>query len=160
MNPIAQTAIVSMGVISPTVFQQELSRGYPNSRIFMVDKKASATDLNGLYEALKQYSQVYISINDTRLRPQSKLDYSTDVKQFITQLATKKNTVISVFANAYTMAGLPGLEKAGALLVCYQMTDDLQLSAVKVITQQLKPTGKLPVSVNEFFPGGMGVLLQ
>jgi beta-N-acetylhexosaminidase len=55
---------------------------------------------------------------------------------------------------------LPGIEKAGALLVAYQMTDDLQLSAVKVITQQLKPTGKLPVGINTIFPTGTGLMLQ
>jgi len=160
MDPVAKTAIVSIGVISPTVFQQELSRWYANSRIFMIRKNTPVSDLSSLHEALKQYSQIYISINDTRTRPQSKLDYSDDLKLFIAQLAAEKNTVITVFANAYTMAGLPGIEKAGALLVCYQMTDDLQNSAVKVITQQLKPTGKLPVSVNTFFPGGTGILLQ
>ena len=160
MDPIAKTAIISIGVTSCTVFQQELSRWYANSRCFTVDKNAPLSYLNGLREALKQYSQLYISINDTRARPQSKLNYSNDVKLFIAQLAAEKNTVISVFANAYTMAGLPGIEKTGALLVCYQMTDDLQQSAVKVITQQLKTTGKLPVSVNGFFAGGTGILLQ
>jgi beta-N-acetylhexosaminidase len=60
-----------------------------------------------------------------------------------------------VFANAYTIAGLPGIEKSDALLACYQMTDDLQRSAVKVITQQLKPTGRLPVTVNSVFTTGM-----
>jgi len=45
-------------------------------------------------------------------------------------------------------------------LVAYQMTDDLQLSAVKVITQQLKPTGKLSVGINAIFPTGMGLTLQ
>jgi len=65
-----------------------------------------------------------------------------------------------VFANPYTIAGLPGIEKAGALLVCYQMSDDLQRSAVKMIIRRLNPIGKLPVNVNAFFPYGTGVMLQ
>jgi beta-N-acetylhexosaminidase len=112
-----------------------------------------------LLQTLQQYNQVYVSINDSRLRPASKLDYSDDVKSFITQIASQQNTVISVFANAYTIAGLPGIEKCGALLVCYQMTDDLQRSAVKVILQQLKPTGRLPVRINNLFTTGMGKFL-
>jgi len=113
-----------------------------------------------LQKTLQQYAQVYVSINDTRLRPQSKLNYSGDVKTFIAQLVAGQHTVISVFANAYTIAGLPGIEKAAGILVAYQMTDDLQLSAVKVITQQLKPTGKLSVGINAIFPTGMGLTLQ
>jgi len=124
------------------------------------DKNASVEQVNSLQQQITQFPQVFVSVNDTRARPASKLDYNINVKLLIIQLAARPNTVISVFANAYTIAGLPGIEKAGALLVGYQMTDELQLSAVKVITQRLKPGGKLPVSVNSFFPTGTGVLLQ
>jgi beta-N-acetylhexosaminidase len=159
LNPIARTAVVSIGVDRPTVFQQDFCHWYANSRIFMISKDESPADIASLEQALKQYNQVFISINDTRKRPQSKLDYSNDVKQLIAHLAAQKNTVISVFANAYTIAGLPGIEKAGALLVAYQMTDDLQHSAVKVITQRLKPSGKLSVTINEQFKTGDGISL-
>lgn len=159
LNPIAKTAIVSIGVDNYTTFQKELSRWYPNCMLFMVGKSASPIDIERLQQVLKQYQQVFISINDTRARPASKLDYNSNVKALITTLAAQNNTVISVFANAYTIAGLPGIEKAGALLVCYQMSDYLQRSAVKVIIRQLNPTGKLPVSVNSFFPNGTGITL-
>jgi beta-N-acetylhexosaminidase len=157
LNPILKTAIISIGVTQYTEFQKDLSRWYPNCALFRVGKTATLNDLNSLYTALKQYQQVFISINDTRPRPQSKLDYSNEVKLFIAQLAAQKNTVVSVFANPYTIAGLPGIEKAGALLACYQMSDDMQRSAVKVIIREINPTGKLPVNVNAFFPYGTGI---
>jgi beta-N-acetylhexosaminidase len=103
---------------------------------------------------MKQYEQVYVSINDTRLRPASKLDYTANVKSFIADLAKHRNTASIVFANAYTITDLPGIEKSGAMLVCYQMTDALQRSAVKIITRQLTPSGKLPVTVGKLFPTG------
>jgi len=159
LNPFRSAAIVSIGVDKPTLFEQQMCRSYPFSKIFYIDKNASVAQVSMLLQQLKQFPQTFISINDTRPRPASKLDYNTNVKLLIAQLAARPNTVISVFANAYTIAGLPGIEKAGALLVGYQMTDELQLSAVKVITQVLKPTGKLPVSVNSFFPTGTGISL-
>jgi len=159
LNPILKTAIVSIGVTQPTVFQQDLSHWYADCRIIMISKNESATDINNLLTMLKNYGQVYISIHDSRKRPASKLDYNADVKRLITQLASRKNTVISVFANAYSIAGLPGIEKAGALIMAYQNSDDLQRSAVKVITQRLKPSGKLSVSVNEYFKNGAGISL-
>jgi beta-N-acetylhexosaminidase len=158
-NPFQKTAFVSIGVTQTTVFQQELSKFYPINSFFLVGKSSPADELKALLETLREYTQVYVSVNDTRLRPASKLDYSNDVKSFITRLASQQNTVISVFANAYTIADLPGIEKCGALLVCYQMTDDLQRSAVKLILQQLKPTGRLPVSINNLFTTGMGKFL-
>jgi beta-N-acetylhexosaminidase len=151
-----KTAIVSIGVTGQTVFQQELSKKYPNSMLFLVGKDTPVSALNKMLESLKQYEQVFVGIHDTRLRPASKLDYSSDVKLLIADLAAKNNSVISVFANAYTIAGLPGIEKSGAILVAYQKDDGMQRAAVKAIMGQIKPTGKLPVSVNTFFPTGTG----
>ncbi|WP_230545405.1 glycoside hydrolase family 3 protein [Mucilaginibacter sp. UR6-11] len=156
LNPLQKTAIVSIGVDRYTTFQTELSKWSTNCHLFTVNKSTPVPELNRLLEMLKEYNQVYVSINDTRTRPASKLDYSNGVKEFIAALTAHNNTVISVFANAYTLAGLPGIEKSTGLLVCYQMSDELQRSAVKVFTGQLKPTGKLPVSINVFFPGGTG----
>ncbi|MDP9078047.1 MAG: glycoside hydrolase family 3 protein [Bacteroidota bacterium] len=155
MTPLQKTAIVSIGVVKPTVFQQELAKFYVYNKFFNVDKNASPAELKNLLATLKEYNQVYISINDTRLRPASKLDYSSDVKRFIGDLVAQNNTVITVFANAYTIADLPGIEKCNALLACYQMTDALQRSAVKVITRQINPTGRLPVTINKDFTTGM-----
>jgi beta-N-acetylhexosaminidase len=160
LNPFLKTAIVSIGVDGPTVFQQELAKSFPNCRLFLIDKNTPAIEIRNISNWLKQYNQVIVGVHDTRLRPQSKLDYSSDVRLMIADLASRKNTVMSVFANAYTIAGLPGIEKSSALLVCYQMSPELQRSAAKVITGSLKPTGKLPVSVNVFFPTGTGIGLQ
>jgi phosphohistidine phosphatase SixA len=136
-----------------------MAKWYIYSDSFLVGGNSPAAELKALLQTLKQYEQVYVSINDTRPRPASKLDYSNDVKSFITELEKHRNTVTCVFANAYTIAGLPGIEKSGALLACYQMTDDLQRSAVKVITRQLKPSGRLPVRVNSIFTTGMRIAL-
>lgn len=157
LNPFLKTAIVSIGVDAPTVFQQELAKSFPNCRLFLINKNTPAIEIRNILTWLKQYNQVIVGVHDTRLRPQSKLDYSSDVRLMIADLASRKNTVMSVFANAYTIAGLPGIEKSSALLVCYQMSPELQKSAAKVITGSLKPTGKLPVSVNVFFPTGTGM---
>ncbi|MEO6632993.1 MAG: glycoside hydrolase family 3 N-terminal domain-containing protein [Mucilaginibacter sp.] len=154
MIPLHRTALVSVGAES-TIFQAELAKWYTYNKWFNISKTSSAAELKNILATLKDYDQVYVAINDTRARPASKLNYSADVKQFIGDLAAHNNSVITVFANAYTIADLPGIEKCSALLVCYQMTDALQRSAVKVITQQIKPTGRLPVTINKDFTTGM-----
>ncbi|WP_374948747.1 glycoside hydrolase family 3 protein [Mucilaginibacter sp.] len=158
-DPMKRTAIISIGVTGQTTFQRELFKWYPNSQLFIVGKNTPVPELKNMLDALKQYDQIYVSIHDTRLRPASKLDYSSDVKMLVADLAAKPNSVISVFANPYAIAGLPGIERSGALLACYQKDDALQRSAVKVISGQQKPIGKLPVSINTFFTTGMSVSL-
>ncbi|HEY4197750.1 MAG TPA: glycoside hydrolase family 3 N-terminal domain-containing protein [Mucilaginibacter sp.] len=158
LNPIAKTAIVSIGVSQQTVFQRELSQWYLNSDLFIVGKGTPADDLLELLTKLRQYDQVFVSINDIRTRPASKLDYSNGVKLFIEEVAAHPHSVVCVFANPYTIAGLPGLEKSGALIAGYQMSDEMQRSAVKVINRLISPKGKLPVNINVFFPYGTGVI--
>lgn len=159
LDTTKKTAIISIGVTVYSEFQKQLSKSYPNSKMYIVGKNTPAAELNGMLAMWQKYDQVFIGIHDMRLRPQSKLDYSSDVKLLIADLASKTNSVVSVFANAYTIAGLPGIERSGALLVGYQKDDAVQRSAVKVITGQIKPTGKLPVSVNTFFATGAGISL-
>jgi beta-N-acetylhexosaminidase len=160
LNPLAKTAIISIGVSQTTLFQQELSKWYLNSDTFIVGKGTPADDLLELLGKLRQYEQVFVSINDTRARPASKLDYSNGVKFFIGEVAAHSKSVICVLANPYIIAGLPGIEKAGAVIACYQMTDELQRSAVKVITRLLNPKGRSPVNINVYFPYGSGVSLK
>lgn len=156
-NPLRKTAIISIGVDRPTVFETELSKWYPNSMIYLVGKNTPIAQIRQVLASLKKFDQTFVSIHDTRTRPQSKLDYSSDVKLLIAELAARPNVVTSVFANPYTIAGLPGIEKSAGLLVGYQKDDAMQRSAIKVITGVLKPTGKLPVTINTFFTTGMGM---
>lgn len=155
-----RTAIVSIGVAEHTVYQQELCKAFSDAKIFNVAKDAQAPTMNALLQELKGFDQVIIGIHDSRQRPASKLDYPSNLKLMIADLAAYKNTVISVFANPYTIAGLPGIEKSGALLACYQKEAFMQKAAAKIITGKIKAAGKLSVSVNTYFPNGAGIVQQ
>ena len=126
--------------------------------MFYVPKETQVPDMKGIMKELKGYEQIIIGVHDSRARPASKLDYSSNLKLMIADLAALPNTVISVFANPYTIAGLPGIEKAGSLLVAYQKEAFMQRAAAKVISGQIKAEGKLPVSINTYFPTGAGVI--
>jgi beta-N-acetylhexosaminidase len=158
LNFMQKTALISIGTTAPTVYQQELAKTYTNNTLFNLDKGASAVEVNKLLSDLRGYSQIIVGVHDTRLRPGSKLDFNNDVKNCIIQLAGNPNAAISVFANPYTLAGMPGIEKSGALLACYQKDDSMQRAASKVMTRQLNPAGRLPVTVNTFFVNGAGVV--
>jgi beta-N-acetylhexosaminidase len=150
-----KTALVCIGSTDTTLYQRELKKQFTDTKAFFVAKNVSDTvTLNNLLNQLKGYDQVIIGVHDMRLRPASKLDFSSNVKLLIAELAAQPNSTISVFANPYTIAGLPGIEKCGMLLMGYQKSEEMQRSAVKAICGQLKPTGKLPVNVSAFFSSG------
>lgn len=154
-----RTAIVSINATSPTVYQRELAAKFTNSKLYFISKEAKPADISAIVADLKKnYQQIIIGIHDDRLRPGSQLDYSSNLKLMIAELASYPNTIISVFANPYTIAGLPGIEKCGALLACYQKEDFMQRAAAKVISGLIRPQGKLSVSVNTYYPTGTGMV--
>jgi beta-N-acetylhexosaminidase len=157
LNFEQKTALVSIGTATNTTFQLELAKTFANKTLFNIDKNASGNDVTRLLNELKTYGQIMVGVHDMRLRPQSKLDYSDAVKNLIAQLANSPNAAISLFANPYTIATLPGIEKASALIAAYQKDDGMQRAAAKVLSRQLTPTGKLPVTVNTIFVNGSGI---
>jgi beta-N-acetylhexosaminidase len=158
LDPAKPTAIVSFGPNAATIYQQELVKTFTNSKLFFVPKESQMPEMNAMLQELKGYDQIIVGIHDTRLRPGSKLDYSSNLKLMIADLAAYHNTVVSVFANPYSIAGLPGIEKSSALLACYQKEAPLQRAAAKVITKQIKAAGRLSVSINTYFPNGAGIV--
>lgn len=157
LNPIKKTALLAIGTTNITPFQLGLQRWYTNNNIFYASKTASAEELNQLLSQLKTYDQIIVGVFDTRTRPYNKLDYSNSVKDFIGNVAALNNSIVTVFANPYTVASMIGIEKSKALILGYQNSLEMQQSAVKVISKQLKPTGTLPVKINSAFTFGMGI---
>ncbi|RYE17890.1 MAG: glycoside hydrolase family 3, partial [Sphingobacteriaceae bacterium] len=156
LNFIRKTALVAIGTDKITPYQLGLQRWFANNNVFFAPKTASAEELNQLLAQLKTYDQVLIGVFDTRARPYNKLDYSNSLKDFTSNVARLNNSLVTVFANPYTIATIVGLEKSRALIVGYQNSPEMQQSAIKVISRQMKPTGTLPVKINTDFNYGMG----
>jgi beta-N-acetylhexosaminidase len=156
LDPNRKTAIISLGVSEVTVFQKEMQKRFNNSTRFILSKIAGATDIKNVSKDLQGYDQIIVSIHDYRKRPQSSLDYNNELKAFISDLA-KLNTVTCLFANPYAIRSLPGIEVSKSLLVNYQNSDEMQIAAAKVLSNQMQASGKLPVTINSMFKTGDGV---
>jgi len=151
-----RTAIISLGVSEITYFQRELQKRFTNSISFIMSKIASAADIKSMTNELQKYDQIIVAIHDYRKRPASSLDYNNELKSFIGELA-KMNTVTCVFANPYSIIGLNGIEKSKSLVINYQNSDEMQMAAAKVLSNQMQATGKLPVTINPMFKTGDGI---
>ena len=154
-----RTAIISIGPKELTLFQKELIPRFSNAMNFIVAKNATGSDITNVANELKNYEQVILALYDTRKRPAPVLDYSNEVKLLAAQIAGM-NSVVTIFANPYTIAGLPGIEFAKTLIMNYQSGDEMQKASVKVITGEIKASGKMPVTVNTFFKNGYGIAQQ
>ncbi len=151
-----KTAIISLGVSEVTLFQKEMQKKFNNSTSIILSKIAGATDIKNVSKDLQSYDQIIVSVHDYRTRPQSTLDYNNELKAFISDLA-KLNTVTCLFANPYSIRSLPGIEKSKSLLINYQNSNEMQIAAAKVLSNQMRASGRLPVTVNSAFKTGDGI---
>jgi len=156
LDPAKRTVIINLGTPNVTTFQKELETVYKNSVYYSLDKTANANAIAKVVAELKPDDQLIVAIVDSRTRPSNNIPLSADVKNLIASL-TNRNSVFALFANPYNLANLPGLENAKALVVAYQKEDYMQKAAASVFKNELIPTGKLPVTANQFFKSGDGL---
>ncbi len=151
-----KTAVISLGATEVSPFQKEIQKRFSNTTNFIISKIASAADIKNVTKALNSYDQIIVAIHEYRLRPQSALDFNDELKAFISDVS-KLNTITCLFANPYTISGFPGIEKSKSLIVAYQNNVEMQLAAAKVLSNQMKASGRLPVTINATFKTGDGV---
>ncbi|WP_276091243.1 glycoside hydrolase family 3 N-terminal domain-containing protein [Pedobacter sp. JY14-1] len=150
-----RTAIISIGTPNVTPFQQELNAYYKNSAFFTLDKNANAAAVAKVMRSIGMFDQIIIGIHDTRLRPGNGMVLSNDLKKFMNDMVARQ-AFFAVFANPYNLAAWPGLENSKGLLVAYQKEDFMQQAAASVLKSEVAATGRLPVTVNNFFKYGDG----
>lgn len=150
-----RTAIISVGLAQISEFQDMLGWRFDNHMHYVLSPQATADDVAAVANELRRFNQVIVALHDNRVRPRSTLNYNGTVRLFINELASM-NAVFCIFANPYSLAGLPGIEQAKSILVCYQNDDIMQRAAAKVILKRLTPSGRLPVTINAFFRYGDG----
>jgi beta-N-acetylhexosaminidase len=151
-----RTAIISIGASEITAFQQRLSERFDNALNFVIAPNATPNDIAKVSVELIRYDQIIVGIHDNRKSPQSKINYSGTVRLFMNELAGMKS-VFCVFANPYTLAGLPGIEQCKTIIMAYQNSAELQRAAAGAVLREFKPTGRLPVTINVFFRYGDGI---
>ncbi|MGV3763620.1 glycoside hydrolase family 3 protein [Parapedobacter sp.] len=155
INYNRRTAIISIGLSELSEFQRMLEWRFDNHMHYVLSANATADDVAAVATELRRYSQVIVALHDDRTRPRSTYNFNSTVRLFINELAYR-NAIFCIFANPYGLAGLPGIEQAKSILVCYQNDDVMQRAAAKVILKRLTPSGRLPVTVNAFFRYGDG----
>lgn len=156
LNKDKRTVIISIGTPRVTTFQKELGSHYKNAVFYTLDKNANANAIAKVMRELGLFDQVIIGIHDSRTRPGNGMVLSSDLKMFIKDMS-QKNAVFALFGNPYNLSQWAGLEQSKALLVAYQKEDFMQKSAASVFKNQLIATGRLPVTVNQFFKYGNGL---
>ncbi len=154
--PKEETAIISVGTATAQDFEREMSARLNDVHIFYVKGDETREQLDKVFKDAKEYKQLILAIHDSRSRPRSELNFSADVNKMIAKVA-KRKVITCLFTNPYAMAGLAGVEKSPSILMGYQNDSFMQKAAVRAIFREIKPQGKLPVTISDDYKNGAGI---
>ncbi|MFZ0489884.1 MAG: glycoside hydrolase family 3 N-terminal domain-containing protein, partial [Salegentibacter sp.] len=152
-------ASVSVGAEKKTEFQKSLSL-YTKVAHFQLSKNASASEVAALKEKLKTYNLTILGIHDDSKYPRNSVKFSSEVMDFISEVAQQKNTVVSVFKNPYVLNKFDHIEDASVLIETYQDSELTEQLSAQLIFGGIGANGTLPVSVGEKFQFGDGLQVK
>lgn len=113
-----------------------------------------------LMDTLLTYDQVIVSLHKSDKHPWVKFKIDNEFKNFINILRLKKNIVLDVFANAYSLQDFLGADFAQGLILSYQNSEAAQELSAQLIFGGIQANGKLPVSVSSKMKAGDGLLSE
>lgn len=150
-------ASLSIGRGNATEFQQSLGR-YTKMDHFFISKEADDDAIKKLMIQLKNYNLVIAAVNNLGNFVSSKYRITNTQQNIVQQVVTNGKSVIVVLGNPYVLNYFEHVEKANGLVVAYQESLESQDLAGQLIFGAFAAQGKLPVTVNENFNSGDGLV--
>ncbi|MBE8722817.1 glycoside hydrolase family 3 protein [Sphingobacterium pedocola] len=149
------TAVVSLGIKSAQEFEKGLALQLADATNYYITGEESEEELKQLIKDIRGHKQIVVAIHDDRMRPRNELLIKEPVKEFVDKIAGRR-TITVMFTNPYALNSVK-IDRSSSILLAYQNEGFMQRAALKALLKQLKPTGKLPVTVNKEFSYGKGV---
>ncbi|GGE93699.1 beta-N-acetylglucosaminidase [Hymenobacter cavernae] len=153
-------ATLTIGTKDTTFFQRMVA-DYAPVQHFWLPATASLNELTAMRETLKPYNTVLIGVNNLGSLPATNFGVTPEVNVMLHELVgQKQKMIVSVFGNAYSLSRIRDLDRADAVLLAYQESQNAQEVTAEIIFGGLGATGKLPVTVSSRYPIGAGLTTQ
>jgi beta-glucosidase-like glycosyl hydrolase/CubicO group peptidase (beta-lactamase class C family) len=140
-----------------TEFQKAVA-DYAPAAHFHIAATASLDELTKLRVALKPYNLVLVSLQNLGRLPATSFGISPEENMLLRELVDQKQQlVLSVFGSAYAVARVRDSDRAAAVIMAYQESENAQSLAAQAIFGGIAAAGKLPVTVSDKYPRGFGL---
>ncbi|OFX60377.1 MAG: hypothetical protein A2066_05445 [Bacteroidetes bacterium GWB2_41_8] len=151
-------ASLSIGSEQTTPFQIMLGN-YTSVDHFNISKEPTEEVTNELLTQLKSYNLVITGIYGMRMYPSRRFGISDQQIGLIKKLK-EFPTIIAFFGNPYAIPFFPELKNAQSIIIAYQDDKEVQELTAQLIFGATDATGKLPVTVKDFYPIRSGIDLK
>ena len=141
-------ASVCIGELSSD-FQSTLSK-YAKVDHFNISENASDKQKEELLSKLSKYNLVLVGIHKSNENAWKSYKFSKDVDLFVQKIAVQSKTIVTVFANPYSLNSFLFVNNFDALVLSYQNSEISQEMSAQAIFGGISIRGRLPVSTKHF----------
>mgnify|MGYP000745963794 CR=1 FL=1 len=110
-----------------------------------------------LLKKLKAYDTIIIGIHKSNANPWKSYQIKKTTKNLIAAIPNKKDLIVDVFANPYSMIDFKDLKDVDAVVMSYQNSHSAQDLSAQLIFGGIGANGRLPVSVPGMYALGFGI---
>ncbi len=139
-------ALVGVGAREYRTFE-EIALNYARMDRFFIDKNDPQNLYDNLFESLKTYDLIIVSLHNTSRFVNKNFGLSDQEIRFINKLNLYKKIVLVNNGNPYSMQFMPNIK---SLIVSYEDLPWNNEIAAQILFGARNATGKLPVSVGEY----------
>jgi len=152
-NKIATVAINRHALSS---FQQRVEKYCPADHFFIEPTDNAAC--TALLNKLSEYDIVIAGVFGLSQRPNVSFGIKPALIDLIDDLIIRNKTIVSWFGNPYAINMIKSLEDADGLILAYQENEYTEDLSAQLIYGGLGARGALPVTINENWPYGYGII--
>ena len=138
------------------IFQKTLNK-YTKVANFHVDKDDLPVKQAALLTQLKGYNLVIVSVQNPKNTMSKSAGVTASVSNFMEALTTQSRTILTVFANPYSLAKLSITATPDGLIEAYEDNVYSQELSAQLIFGGIKANGTLPVTVNDRYRVSSGL---
>lgn len=151
-NGLKHTAYLAVGIQQENTLIKQL-KSKQLSDVFYLPETSKGIKL--MLKKLNRYDQVIIGVHKLSPYPGKQFGYTDAQWNAIQQAGAMEQSLVLLMGNPYAIRFMPNVQ---ALLVAYDDVDETQEQVIQLIDGQLPVMGKLPVSVNDTFRYGDGII--
>ena len=149
-------AVVSIDANEMTTFQK-MAANYTAVDAFLLPQNAPDSIIQKVVNQTQNHDLIIIGVHLQNVRPGAKYGM-TDINQKALAALTKSGkSIMVVFGNPYSLDKLLGLNEAKGVIMAYQLTSYTEEATAQALFGAIAMQGHLPVSVNQNYPGGLGI---
>ncbi|MGV8092412.1 MAG: glycoside hydrolase family 3 N-terminal domain-containing protein [Mangrovibacterium sp.] len=166
-------ACLSVGSESLTPFQKMLGN-YTKTGNFNLSENFSEGELDKLKAQLTDYNLVIAGFhlyeskvrrsmqvgNLQQIKPERPYGINDNIEALLNYLAGEKNAVEVFFSSPYALAEIRNFRKPCGLIMAYQNDSLVQELAAQLVFGGIGASGKLPVSIGQYYSRGDGSLID